>query len=229
MVKCSAAAWRRQGGQVAVAVAAEAEILADDQDVHAQGAEQDVADEVAGRAGDHAGEIDEEKAVQRLALQDLQALGVGADQADGVAEENARVGMEGEDHGGQPLARGRRRQGFDDAAVAGVKAVEVADGHGAGAGEPLQAAAESHRRFSARAGERQVVAVQLRLQQHVLLVERPQRRKEGQQQDQDQQRPAGTGSSGRACGRCRAPGPRRASFPGSPGSRSFPFSSSAPC
>ena len=58
------------------------------------------------RAGDHGGKIDEKKAVQRLALQAFQALGIGADQADGLAEEKARVGMESEDQRRQPLRAG---------------------------------------------------------------------------------------------------------------------------
>ncbi len=72
--------------------------------------------------------------VQPQAFHDLQLLGGQGDKGRGAPLEHPQgVGVEGDGHTGQPLLPGLGQNALEQGLVAGVHAVEVADGH-AGAG-----------------------------------------------------------------------------------------------
>jgi hypothetical protein len=118
----------------AAAAHAEAEVGADHDDASVQRVDEDAPHELLGgllaeRAveGQHDGRVDTglAEALDLLCVaEERRRAGFGP-------EETERVPVEGDDRGGQPLASGYGPQVADDAAVAGVHTVELADGDGA--------------------------------------------------------------------------------------------------
>ena len=122
---------------VAAPVAAEAEIPADDHLAGAQSVPENALHELpAAQVGERSVEGDDGRGVDAGAAEPLEALGGRVDQQDRpLAERPFGVGLEGQDERAQAFLPGQGAQPRQDLAVAEVETVEVAHGHGGGAGE----------------------------------------------------------------------------------------------